>query len=180
VVEVVVLRKAQKFEQGFSLLELLVVVFILSLLAGLIVPKVWLPRDLDGTARQLGGLVQALHDKSRATKVLYRLHFQMDQGLYWVTVVNGRNEYPATDQMFRGRRTLPQGVQFQNVMVSSRGWVREGEVFTQFFPVGRVEPTVIHLAATGRAVSLLVHPVTGSVEVVNGNFFPRGWKDGAM
>lgn len=170
----------KRYEHGFSLLELLVVLFILTILVGVIAPRVWVPQYLDGTARHLGGLVQALHDKSRANKVLYRLHFQVDLGQYWVTVVNGRNEYPASDQIFRGRRNLPGGVQFQNVMVSSRGWVREGEVFTQFFPVGRVEPTVIHLADTGRVVSLLIHPVTGSVRVVNGNFFPRGWKDGAM
>ncbi len=143
-------------------------------------PRMWFPQNLDRAARQIGGLIQALHDQSRSTKLMYRLHFNMSKGQYWVTFLNGPNESPVSDTLFQGHRSLPEDVQFQDVMIghSSRGG--ESDTFMQFFPVGRVDPTVIHLMDQEEVVSLLVHPVTGTVRIEKGHVVPRGWKNAAM
>ncbi len=144
------------------------------------IPQIRLPQSLDRTAQQIGGLIQALHDKSRATKLMYRLHFNITTGQYWITSVRGVVELPITETLFRDPRSLPQDVQFQGILVSHRGHVSAGDTFMQFFPVGRIEPTVIFLMDQVEVMSLLVHPVTGSVQVMKGHYIPRGWKDVSM
>lgn len=163
--------------QGFTLLELLVVLVILIVLAGLSIPHIRLPQTLEGAARQMSGLIQALHNTSRAKKLMYRLHFNVPTGEYWVTAIQGAIEGPVQDPQFRGPRSLPQDVQFQEVLVGRRGHTKENTIFMQFFPVGRIEPTVIYLRNQEDVLSLLVHPVTGSVRIVKGHYVPRQWKD---
>ena len=163
--------------QGFSLLELLAVLVILIVIAGLSIAQIRLPQNLDGTARQISGLIQALHDKSRASKLMYRLHFNINTGKYWVTSVKGNLDLPAQETLYRNPRSLPQDVQFQGILVSHRGYGRENDMFMQFYPIGRVEPTVIYLMNQVEERSLLVHPITGSVRIMKGHYVPRTWKD---
>ncbi len=168
--------RSSRRHHGFALLELLVVLLILIVVAGLSIPQIGLPQSLDGAARQISGLIQALHAKSRASKLMYRLNFDIAKGQYWVTSIQGAVEVPAQETQFQVSRFLPQGVQFQEIVVSHRGQGRNNTRFMQFFPVGRIEPTVIYLMNQEDVLSLLVHPITGSVRIMKGHYVPRRWK----
>ncbi len=160
--------------RGFTLLELLLVLFLLTIVTGLIMPKLWEPEDLHRTSRQLAGMIHTLYDQSRSSKILYRLYFDAQDGSYWATKLEGQNEQPVSSPLFGGRRTLPSNIYFQQILIGSQP--RPGEQYMQFFPVGRVEHAVIHLADDEDVLSLIVHPLTGSVKIVNGEFVPRSWK----
>ncbi len=150
---------------------------ILIVVAGLSIPSIRLPPSLDGAARQISGLIQILHAKSRASNLMHRLHFDVATGQYWVTSIKGSVEAPAQEAQFQSSRSLPQDVHFQEIVVSHRGQDRNNRTFMQFFPVGRIEPTVIYLMNQEDVLSLLVHPVTGSVQIMKGHYVPRRWKD---
>ena len=163
--------------RGFTIIELLLVLSLLIIIVAVVTPNIRLPQNLETTARQIAGMIQGIHDKSRASKRMHRLHFNLRTGQYWVTTVTGLIESPASDTLFRGRRTLPPDIQFQDVMGSQRSRLREGKTFMQFFPVGRSEATIIYLQDQEKSVSLLVHPITGTVQVKQGHMIPREWKD---
>ena len=172
--------KTARRSSGFTILEVLIVLSIVVLIAGLLAPRIWFPPSLDSAVRQMSGLIRALHDQSRSTKRLYRLNFNTRTGEYWVTTIDGAVESPVTETQFRDRRSLPRDIQFQEILVGHRGRVGGGHAFMQFFPVGRVEPTVIKLKDGQELVSLLVHPVLGTVRILKGHKVLRGWKDVAL
>jgi hypothetical protein len=47
--------------------------------------------------------------------------------------------------------------------------VKEGQAYTQFFPTGLVDRTIIHLRADdGAQLSVLIHPLSGRVTIEPG------------
>ncbi len=149
------------------------VLFILTIMVGLVIPKMWSQSDLKHSSRQLAGIIHSLFDESRSSKTLYRLHFNVREGSYWVTVLKGRQEHPVAMPLIGERHTLPSEVHFHQVLIGSQ--LRKGPQFMQFFPVGRVDPTVIQLTDDENVLSLVVHPLNGTVRIVKGNFVPKKW-----
>lgn len=67
------------------------------------------------------------------------------------------------------KQMLPQGVQFEDVVVLSRGKDQEGEAFIRFYANGCVDHSLIHLKnLAGRAYTLEIHPVTAYVRIHEG------------
>ena len=156
---------------GFTFLEIVVVLFILGLLLLLIYPKFQsLTEDgLQTASRHLVGVIQYLYHETIATRKIHRLSYDLKASEYRVSVVNSNGELASPAPLLERRVSLPRGVTFQDVVTLHQGKVTEGEAYTQFFPVGLAEKTVIHLADRGKRVfTLEINPLTGRVKVYEG------------
>ncbi|SRR5579884_404378 len=151
---------------GFTLLELMLVVFILGITALLIFPRVasFGAGDLKWTSRHFAGLIQHLAQESSSTKQTYRLYFNLENGAYWVASLRDSGEFVEMTDPMLARRVLPKEVSFEDVVTPQQGKVNEGEAFMQFYPVG-VENAWIHLKQGERKWTLVVNPLTGRVKV---------------
>jgi prepilin-type N-terminal cleavage/methylation domain-containing protein len=158
-----------KNRQAFTLLELVVVLFIVALFATLVIPRLgtFLSHgDTNKAIRQIRGLVRYLAGMSASTRAPYRLHYDLDEGLCWVSRQGGVGEFTEEHEILTRPLHLPQGVRFQDIS-TPRGVYTEGEVYTDFFPTGWVEDTLIHVEGSS-IVTLKLLPLTGEIKVYEG------------
>ena len=159
---------------GFTLLELSLVLFIIGLLVTVIVPRLG---DLSGTrlessARRLAALVRYLNGEAAFSSQLYRLNYDLDKRLYWVSVLaasRDATEFIPDDSPLARPVQLPPSITFVDVHVPSAGRVRTGQVYTHFYPQGYTDPTVIHLRDQhSRIVTVTIPPLPAEVGVYEG------------
>ena len=151
---------------GFTLLELLIVITILGTLAMVIFPRMssFGAGNMKWTARHLAGLIRHLAQESVSRKKTFRLVYNLENEAYWSEVLGENREFTPTGDPLAPRRVLAKGISFEDVITPQQGKVREGEAFTQFYPVG-VEKTWIHLKQGDRIWTLVINPLTGRVKI---------------
>jgi prepilin-type N-terminal cleavage/methylation domain-containing protein len=150
---------------GFTLIEIVLVVLIIGLVTSLVMPRInaFTGGDLRGTTRHLAGTFRYLTEESATTKKRFRLYYDLKEGTYWIETQNDEGEFVQDG----GKKFLPQGVSFEDVVTLQQGKITSGESFTDFFPLG-VENTILHLRDRGGHVfSLIVNPLTGRMRVVD-------------
>jgi len=160
--------------QGFTLLELSLVLFIIGLLVAVTVPRLG---DLGGTrlessARRLASLVRYLNGEAAFSSQLYRLNYDLDKCTYWVSVLAANQNAPEfiadTSPLARPVQ-LPSSITFVDVHVPSAGRVSTGRVYTYFYPQGYTDPTVIHLRDQhSRVVTITIPPLPAEVGISEG------------
>jgi hypothetical protein len=87
----------------------------------------------------------------------------------WVTYPNDEGEF-IEDQAstFTRRRKLPAGIRFEDIVTVTEK-VQEGQAYTQFFPTGLVDRSIIHLRADdGSQLSVIIHALSGRVTIETG------------
>ena len=158
-------------KKGFTFLELAVVLLILGVVAILAFPTI---RSLSGndlklSARHLVRTVYFISDRASATKRVYRLNYDLKQHEYWATVRSGEGEFTPLAAAGLTRTALPRTIRFVDADTLHQGKVTEGEAYTDFYPVGRVDKTTLHLTDEDENVlTLVVNPITGRVKVYEG------------
>ncbi len=155
-----------RHDAGFTLLELMVIVSILGITALMVFPKISAFGVNSGKTetRRLSRLIQHLAQESLATKNYYRLYYDLEEEAYSVRILQGREFVPVSGGLITGRK-LPDGLVFEDVVTFRHGKVQDGEVYTEFFPLG-VEKTTIHLKEGDDAVwTLIVNSLTGRVKI---------------
>lgn len=158
-----------KNKRAFTLLELVVVLFIVTLFATLVIPRLgtFLSHgDTNKAIRQIRGMVRYLAGMSAATRTQYRLHYDLDEGVCWVGRPNEEGEFIEEKEVLTRPLHLPSGVSFTDVN-TPRGVSREGVAYTDFFPTGWVEETFIHVEGAS-AVTLKLLSLTGEIKVYEG------------
>ncbi len=158
-----------KNRKGFTLLELVVVLFIVALFATLVIPRIgaFLSHgDTNKAIRQIRGLVRYLTGMSASTRTPYRLHYDLDEGRCWVSRQGEEGEFIEEQEILIRPLHLPKGVRFQEIS-TPRGVYKEGEAYTDFFPTGWVEDTLIHMEGSS-IVTLKLLYLTGDVKVYEG------------
>ena len=161
-------HRGKAAESGVTLIELSAVLLILAVLLVFLTPKI---RDLTeyhlkSTSRRLASTIKYLFDEAAIRHTYYRLNYDLKKGEYWVASLDEGKEFKEDSSVLSSRVRLPSSIQFEDVVTQSRGKVFEGQAFTQFFPQGWVEETIIHLKdKRGRHYSLLIMPLTGKVRV---------------
>lgn len=163
-----ILRAGIWSRKGFTLIELAVVLLIAGLILLLSFPRMQrlFGDDLRNTSRHLIGTIRYIYSEASANKRIYRLNYHLTEKKYWVTVLDENGGSVLATDIITKKVFLPGKVQFQDIYTLHNGKVIEGEAFTQFYPEGRVDSTVIHLKdADKNLMTLIVNPLTGKVSV---------------
>ena len=157
-------------EDGFTLIELVVVIFILSMAAMLVFPR--LPstdgNDLQSSARSVSALFRYLGDKAITTKSHYRMNLSLAENAVTVTRIAGGEERSAEDT-FLNRRTLAGGVTIQDVQIPRLGTLTDDEVSLDFGAGGLEDLVIIHLRSEGGThMTITAYPRNGKVQIDDG------------
>ena len=160
---------------GFTLLEIMIVLFLLGLIAGILSLRIegtLSGGDLRLASRMIIGEINSLRGKAVATRQEQTLTLNVDDNTL-VPVEKASSEDTApewgreekTSSLQEGKR-LPKGVDLEDVYLFSEGKVQEGEAMVRFFANGCVDRALIHLRNEENDVyTLEVNPLTGHVRL---------------
>jgi prepilin-type N-terminal cleavage/methylation domain-containing protein len=156
---------------GFSLIELIVVIIIISVSIAYVVPKIEATTriNLDETARRLAGAIIFARNEAIFKKKNLRIKYEIEENKYSIKeIVRTSIGYMQEDYGEEELTTveLEEGVSFMDIDTQYSGKTGFGSTYTHFFTSGMVEKTVIHLENEDDVVkTLLVNVLTGEVDI---------------
>lgn len=158
-------------EDGFTLLEIMVVLFLISLIAVIVVPRLsW--RHSSGIKKSTRTLVRefrVLHWEAISRQEILRLDYDLDHRRISASIIDPSGTIKSFQTLGVHDFTLSGKVRISLVNVLHEGKVSDGKTFTQFFPSGSVEPTRIFLEdSRGARLTIAVRPLSGRVRVMKG------------
>jgi len=153
--------------QGFTLIELIVVIVILAIIGTISVPLLFnrLGTDERTTLRRIVGTVKELYNEATLTRDEHQLEFDLDRH----TIQAYRLRAVAADRVekepFRREITLAP-LTLQQIEVEGQGSFRSGQVTVRIFPLGWMEQTRLHVRnADGSDMQLIFSPLTGTTRI---------------
>ena len=163
--------QGKKTAQGFTLIELTIIIVILGVMLSLIIPRLGELGDanLKRSARHLTGMIRYLRDESQAQKTVYRLRFDVQGGRYWAEVMTQTSdqavEFRRLESVIGSEGSLSGQTTFRDVQAASH----PDDLYIQFTPDGWVENAAIHLRnGDNKDFTLLVDPLMGTTELREG------------
>ncbi len=155
---------------GFTLLELLVVLAVLSMVAAIVLPRLPVPeaKALQRSAKGVAALLRTIDNEATTSKTTYRLTFDLGLEQLRVKELRGGEEVAPTDAHLV-RPVLAEGIALEDVRLPRLGTVSSGQVQLDIGPGGLNEFLTIHLAApAGAKYTVMAFPQTGKVKVSEG------------
>ncbi len=157
--------------RGFTLIEIVVVLFLVGSLMVIAIPKLRDITDVNmqSASRNISATIRYLYSEAAFRKRIYRLVFDIDNSSYRVEYLDGNEFKELKDPGFK--RKLPLGVSIVDIGTERLGRkMMEGdETFLLFLPTGFVDFAVIHLeSSNGSYYTLVTKPYTGGVRVYEG------------
>lgn len=155
---------------GFTLIEIVLVVFLIGLMASLSLPLIsgFEPDGLKTSARRLTGTVKYLYNEAALTGLEHRLIFNLQEGRYKAVRLEISGEIKDL-QGIGATKKLSDDVRFSRIYQPQRGEQSSGEVTTALLPGGWLEETIIHLQdENNQQLTLRLVPMTGLTEIYQG------------
>ena len=161
--------------RGFSLIELMVVVFIIALLSMVALPSItsYFQVSLNSATREMASTVKETYNATVITGRVHRIVYDFKAAKYWVeggpatalldtsesrekeerrkkwahfTDAAPQSPFAMDKTITRNKLSLPRGVDFEDIVTEqSAEPLTEGLGYTHFFPHGIAEQTIIHL-----------------------------------
>ena len=151
---------------GFTILEIIVVLFLLVGLLGIVLPRISLEENLGSIGRQMVRTIRSLQDLSMAIQKPLRLYVDIDRGVYWLMILDGDQEkVPIDHPIWATPLHLPAAVRISDMVVGQviKG---SGRVELFFYPTGRVDPITMHLVDKhNNLLAIAIEPVTGAIRM---------------
>jgi prepilin-type N-terminal cleavage/methylation domain-containing protein len=133
---------------GFTLLELIVVIMLLTILLGFVTPAfrgVGFVGSRDRVARELLYAVKKLKFEALSRQHIHKMHLDLDAGRIWVTREADGNAEGAVPPP-QSEWALPEDVRIAEVRFPDHREVRSGTVVIAFYPQGYSDRAVIRLS----------------------------------
>ncbi len=157
-------------EHGFTLIELIVVMVLISTVTAFTLPKIrssLFTNQLRATARQFIGLVAEAGQQSRAQRIPVDLRFDSkDHTFTTAPAGNGQDNGKVSAYPFV---RVPESVQVVDVSTVSGGKKNQGELVIRFSNRGYVDKTAVHLRDDdGDELTVILSPFLGVTRVLEG------------
>jgi len=159
---------------GFTLIEVTLVLLILSIVLALAIPRLRSKTgmELSAQARRLSNTFRFLRSEAILDGRVYQLRYDLSSERYWATVA------PAGDGAMAAKVdigplaqpfSLPSPIGFSDIVLpQSVGKIQDGLAYTNFYPDGSVDLTVIHLDDGNYSYTLYVYPYSGRLRLSQG------------
>jgi Tfp pilus assembly protein FimT len=161
----------QQRQDGFTLVELVVIIVIIASCVTIVFPKFshsLLDQErLRSSVNKIASIAEYSHQRAVSTHFTHLLHFNIEQGTYWVTAhTQDGKMMPVTDS-FNLKGKLPDDIQFSGVEFRDMRRDLEEIVTIEFSPQGWIEPVTVYLASSqGRKMSIIMHEMLGYIETL--------------
>ncbi|MDH4028916.1 MAG: prepilin-type N-terminal cleavage/methylation domain-containing protein, partial [Nitrospirota bacterium] len=145
--------------EGFTLFELVIVIFIISLTTALVMPSFWKSsqRSVRSEAKRIANTLRYIYDEAAGKKQLYTVTFDVDKGSWQFRSETETRSF-----------TMKDDVTFRDIMVPSLGNVSRGELVMEFGPLGPAEPVTIHLSKDSSEYTVIFNHMNGRAKVHKG------------
>jgi len=141
-------------KDGFTLLELILVLFLMGLMAGIVLPFVVSTLDrvkLQSEARQISSALQFARSEAITKKTLFTFNADIDKNQYWLATPKEK-EVTQT-------KTLDETVKIKNYQ-GTEETVSDGTFIINFYPRGNSSAGTIHLQSSIAESDELVYAIT--------------------
>jgi type II secretory pathway pseudopilin PulG len=156
---------ALRSSRGFTILEIIIVLFLLVGLLGIVLPRISLEENLGSVGRRMVSTVRSLQSLAMETQKTVRLYVDIDRGTYWPVILDGNQEKVPTAAAWATPLNLPAAIRFSDIFVAP-GKKEAGRVHLAFYPTGRIDPTTMHLMdARNNILAIAIEPVTGAIRM---------------
>lgn len=144
---------------AFTLIELIIVIFIISLTTALVMPNLWDAgeRAVKAEAQHIGNTLRYVYDEAIGKKIPFLIKIDLDRDAW-------KFESESESRNF----TMKDNVMFRDVIVPSLGEVSSGEVTLAFGPMGSEEPVIIHLVKNEAEFTVTFNHISGRAKVHRG------------
>jgi len=156
---------------GFTLVELAVIILIIAAFVTVVFPKfsngLLDQQRLKSNVSKIAGIAEYARQRAVSTRLTHTLHFNMDQGTYWVTAHTSDGKLmPMTDGLhLKGR--LPEDISFSGIDFPDIRTGSVNDITIEFSPQGWIEPATVYVASSkGRKMSIVMHEMLGYVETL--------------
>jgi len=150
---------------GFTILEIIIVLFLLVGLLGIVLPRISLEENLGSVGRKMVGNVRSLQHLAMSTQKTVHLYVDIDRGVYWSMILDGNQEKIPSDPAWLTPLTLPETIRISDILVS-QGKKESGRVDLFFYPTGRIDTATMHLRnERNEILAIAIEPVTGAIRM---------------
>ncbi len=162
--------------RGFTLLEMLIVLFLLVGVLVIVIPRIVIGEDLSSTGREFIGALRTLQGFAATSQRPMKLYVDLDHGTYWAMVVEGNQEGPPLEASWAKPRSLPESIRFRELSVGQ--FKREsGRVDFSFYPNGRIDQvTVLFTDRNNNLLALAVDSLTGAIRTSDERIEPQRYQ----
>jgi len=149
---------------GFTLLELIVVVSLLGIMLAFTIPRFHETLFLDDAktgSRWIVGKIQALKEASIRNQKNYSLHIDLDSEKFWET--DSAMPAEALENAALNAESLPDGLKITDIEYPMRGKINSGQTDITFYKNGYSDKAMIHVQDGEENESYLIEPFLSGV-----------------
>ena len=151
--------------RGFTILEIIIVLFLLVGLVGIVLPRISFEENLGSVGRRMVGTVRSLQSLAMLTQKTVHLYVDIDRGVYWPVILDGNQEKVPIDPTWATPLKLSETIRFSDIL-AGQGKKESGRVDLFFYPTGRIDPATMHLVdARNNILAIAIEPVTGAIRM---------------
>jgi len=153
--------------RGFTMLEIMLVLFLIVGMLSLVIPRISLGENLGSVARRWVGALKSFQEMAMMTQKTVRLYVDVDRGMYWPMVIDGNEEKIPLDPTWAMPITLPETIRFADIQIGATR-KESGRIEIFFYPNGRIDQATVHLTdVNNNIVGVFVEPVTSMIRLTD-------------
>jgi type II secretory pathway pseudopilin PulG len=157
---------------GFTMLEIVLVLFLLVGMLSLVVPRISLGENLGSVGRRWVGAMKSFQEMAMLGQKTVRLYVDIDRSMYWPMVIDGNEEKIPLEPTWAVPIVLPETVRFTDIQIGAT-IKQAGRVDIFFYPNGRIDPAIVHLTdGNNNIMGIFVEPVTTMIRITDHRIDP--------
>jgi general secretion pathway protein H len=149
-------RTGTSSDRGFTLLELIVVLFVISLVAAIVLPSFtgFGEGRLKSESREIASILRYMNDSAVSRKETYSMQFDLDKNMISWKGPDGEKTRRFDDMT--------------GVTTQSLGRISKGELTFFFEPLGIHENLGVHIGRGDKNMTITLNYLSGRVKITDG------------